>query len=60
MRSRYPAPMRPTRTACRMVLMPLTAAAAKTAQVRYESEPSAARTTIAGVSTMAAIARSAN
>ena len=43
-----------------MVLMPLTAAAAKTAQDRYASLPSAARTTMAGVSTMPAMDRIAN
>ena len=58
--STYPAPIRPTRTACRIVLTPLTAAAANTAHVRYESLPPAARTTIAGVSTIPAMARMAN
>ena len=34
MRSGYPAPIRPTRTACMIVVSPLTRSAAKTAQVR--------------------------
>ena len=34
MRRTYPAPMRPARTACRIVVSPLTASAAKTAHVR--------------------------
>ena len=58
--STYPAPMRPNRTAWRIVLTPLTIAAANTAQVRYESLPSAARMTIAGVSTMPAMVSTAN
>ena len=34
MSSGYPAPMRPTRTACMIVVIPLTRSAAKTAHVR--------------------------
>ena len=60
MSSTYPAPMRPNRTAWRIVLTPLTAAAANTAQVRYESLSPAARMTIAGVSTMPAMVSTAN
>ncbi len=52
MTSTYPAPIRPTRTACKIVLTPLTATAANTAQDRKDSLPPAARTMIAGVSTI--------
>ena len=58
--STYPAPTRPTRTACSTVVRPLTATAANTAQERYASSPPAARITMTGVSTMPAIARTAS
>ena len=52
MSSGYPAPTRPSRTDCITVVTPLTASAAKTAQVRNASLSPAARTMMAGVSTM--------
>ena len=51
MMSTCPAPNRPTRTACRMVLIPLTTTAMKIAHDKYVSLCPAARITMAGVST---------
>ena len=50
-RRTQPAPMRPSRTACNIVVTPLTTTAAKTAQERNSWAPPAARITITGVST---------
>ena len=47
----YPAPMRPTRSACNIVQAPLTTTVANTAQARYASAPPAARITIVGMKT---------
>ena len=52
-----PAPIRHRRTACRIVVTPLTKMAANTAQARYSSLPPAARTMIAGVITIPATQR---
>ena len=58
--STWPEPMRPTRTAWRIVVTPLIASAAKAAHDRKSSLPPAARTTMAGVSTMPATESIAN
>ena len=58
--STWPDPMRPTRTAWSTVVMPLIASAANTAHVRKSSPVPAARTTMAGVSTMPATVSIAN
>ena len=55
-----PDPTRPTRTACSTVVTPLIASAANVAHERNASPPPAARTTMAGVSTMPATASMAN
>ena len=57
MKSRYPAPTRPSRTACRAVLMPLTATAPNTAQDRYASVPPPARMTMVGMKMMLVMPR---
>ena len=60
MRRTWPAPKRPTRTAWRMVVTPLTATAANTAHDRKPSLPPAARITMAGVNTIPAMQRMAS
>ena len=58
--STWPAPTRPTRTAWSTVVTPLIASAANVAHDRKSSLPPAARTTIAGVSTIPATVSIAN
>ena len=58
--STWPEPMRPTRTAWSTVVTPLMARAANAAHARKSSVPPAARTTMAGVSTMPATVSIAN
>ena len=58
--STWPEPTRPTRTACSTVVTPLITSAANTAQDRKPALPPAARTTMAGVSTMPATLSMAN
>ena len=60
MRRTWPAPKRPTRTACSTVVTPLTATAANTAHERKASLPPAARITMAGVNTTPAMQRMAS
>ena len=48
----WPAPTRPTRTACSAVVTPLIESAANVAHARKPSLPPAARTTMAGTTTM--------
>ena len=59
-RSTWPEPMRPTRTAWSTVVTPLMARAANAAHDRKSSLPPAARTTMAGVNTMPATVSIAN
>ena len=59
-RRTYPAPIRPNRTTCNIVVAPLTRIAPNTAHDRKSSVPPAARITIAGVRTMPAMVRTAS
>ncbi|MCE2455950.1 MAG: hypothetical protein J4G12_09105 [Gemmatimonadetes bacterium] len=55
-----PIPMRPVRSACRMVATPQTATDASTAQERYASVMPAARMTTMGISITAAMLSTAS